>query len=301
MVTIGNDNRFFAKTLVGGREVMALLDSGAGACCIGKHALQFLTGYENSIINLTGQSVKTENGGKVFVVGIATFPVVWNGVSQDIDFLKVPGLEQEFYFGIDFWKTFNLPVVGESAVGRINVAEIVDTVEEDKKQHILSNDQKVRLEKAKLIFLSFAVQGLGRTSVEEHIIEVLNEDIPIKQRHYPVSPAIQELLYKELDRMISLGVIEPSNSSWSSPVTLVRKETKIRLCLDARKVNLRTIKDAYPLPHIEGILSRLQDTKFTSAIDLKDAFWQIPLEEKDSIHSPWAAIISVYSYAVWTV
>lgn len=77
-----------------------------------------------------------------------------------------------------------------------------------------------------------------------------------------------------------MGVIEESNSSWNSPVSLVVKGTKNRLCLDARKVNERTIKDAYPLPHIDGILSRLQNTRFISAVDLKDAFWQIPLEKK---------------------
>ncbi len=79
--------------------------------------------------------------------------------------------------------------------------------------------------------------------------------------------------------MIGLGVIEESDSSWSSPVSLVRKPGKIRLCLDARKVNQLTVKDAYPLPLIEGLLSRLDQTKFISSIDLKDAFWQIPLDE----------------------
>jgi len=58
--------------------------------------------------------------------------------------------------------------------------------------------------------------------------------------------------------MLGLGVIKMSNSSWSSPVTLVQKGPKNRLCFDVRKVNSRTIKDAYPLPHIEGLLSRLQ-------------------------------------------
>lgn len=105
----------------------------------------------------------------------------------------------------------------------------------------------------KLRFPSYSRLGLGRTSLERHVIEVMNEVIPVKQRHYPVSPAIQKLLFDELDRMIALGNIELSNSSWSSPVTLVRKETKNRVCLDARKVNARTIKDAYPLLHIEGI------------------------------------------------
>jgi len=91
---------------------------------------------------------------------------------------------------------------------------------------------------------------------------VTNEDLPIKQRHYPVSPAKQKLVYAELDRMLGLGVIKESNISWSSPVTLVKKGQKNRLCLDARKVNSRTIKDAYPLPYIEGLLSRLQEAYY---------------------------------------
>lgn len=67
--------------------------------------------------------------------------------------------------------------------------------------------------------------------------------------------------------------------SWNSPVTLVKKPNgKTRLCLDARKVNQATVKDAYPLPHIDGLLSRLDNTNYISAIDLKDAFWQIPLD-----------------------
>jgi len=80
--------------------------------------------------------------------------------------------------------------------------------------------------------------------------------------------------------MLGQGVIEESNSSWSSPVTLEQKGPKNRLCLDARKVNSRTIKDGYPLPHIECLLSRLQETYYISAIDLKDAFWQIYLKSK---------------------
>jgi len=80
--------------------------------------------------------------------------------------------------------------------------------------------------------------------------------------------------------MLGLGVIEESNSSWSSLVTLVQKGPKNRLCLDAHKVNSRTIKETYSLPHIEGLLSRLQEAYYISAIDLKDSFWQIPLESK---------------------
>lgn len=279
IITLDGDNRFFASTDVGGKRVTALLDSGAGACCIGKNAMEFVKGLEKDIIILKQQNVRTANGGTAKVYGMITLPVVWEKQTQELDFLIVPGLEQEFYFGVQFWKKFGLSVVGELGCSTTEISEVV-VPETNTNQHILNEEQCKQLESVMTRFPSFAILGLGRTSLEQHVIIVTDEDIPVKQRHYPVSPVIQKLLFDELDRMIELGVIEPSNSSWSSPVTLVRKETKNRLCLDARKVNARTVKDAYPLPHIEGILSRLQETTYISAIDLKDAFWQIPLEEK---------------------
>jgi len=75
--------------------------------------------------------------------------------------------------------------------------------------------------------------------------------------------------------MLKLGVIEDSDSAWSSLVVLVKKPGKVRLCLDSRKVNAVTREDAYPLPQIDG---RLPKTMFISSLDLKDAYWQIPLD-----------------------
>lgn len=102
IVTTGSDNRFFARTTVGGKEILALLDSGAGACCIGRNAMEFLEGFDDKIIKLRNQVIRTANGSNVPVVGVATLPVVWEGVTREIEFLIVPGLQQEFYFGIDF-------------------------------------------------------------------------------------------------------------------------------------------------------------------------------------------------------
>lgn len=64
-----------------------------------------------------------------------------------------------------------------------------------------------------------------------------------------------------------------------SSILLVEKPGKIRVCIDLRKVNDRTKKDAYPAPHIESILSQLHNTFFITSLDLKDAFWQIPLQK----------------------
>ena len=65
------------------------------------------------------------------------------------------------------------------------------------------------------------------------------------------------------------------------PIVLVKKSNgNTRLCLDSRALNAVTVKDAYPMPNIEGIIGRLDATRYISSIDLKDAFWQIPLDEQ---------------------
>lgn len=87
---------------------------------------------------------------------------------------------------------------------------------------------------------------------------------------------------------MKLGVIEESNSPWCSPAVLVRKPGKVRLCIDSRKLNEVTKKDSYPLPHINGLLSRLKDTFFISGIDLKDAFLQIRLTESSKEKTAFA-------------
>jgi len=61
---------------------------------------------------------------------------------------------------------------------------------------------------------------------------------------------VNEIDYKPEDE-------EAPSSPWSSPVTLHVKPGKVRFCLDDRKLNAVTVKDAYPIPIVESLLSRL--------------------------------------------
>ena len=58
-----------------------------------------------------------------------------------------------------------------------------------------------------------------------------------------------------IQEMLDLGAIRPSNSPWASAIVLVRKKDgRLRFCIDLRRLNNRTVKDAYSLPKIESIL-----------------------------------------------
>ena len=109
---------------------------------------------------------------------------------------------------------------------------------------------------------------------------IITEDAkPIHQQPYPSAFKQRELLQQQVNEMLEDGIIEPSNSPWSSPVILVKKKDgSHRFCADYRKLNSVTVKDVYPLPRIDDALSRLQKTKFFSMMDMQSGFWQIEME-----------------------
>ena len=101
-----------------------------------------------------------------------------------------------------------------------------------------------------------------------------------------------------LDEMEKSGVIEKvganSNTNWSSALHVVReKGKKPRVCVDYRILNSKIVNDSYPLPLIRNIAQKLHGAKYFSKIDLKKAYWNIPLFEghkhKSTVITPFGA------------
>ncbi|KAM8701810.1 hypothetical protein ACLKA7_000884 [Drosophila subpalustris] len=119
----------------------------------------------------------------------------------------------------------------------------------------------------------------GTSPITEHRI-VMRDDRPIKQRYFPKNPKMQEEINKQVDELLAKGCIEPSNSPHSAPIVMVKKKTgKWRLCVDFRQLNSRSVKDAYPLPRVHHILDQLREAHYITSLDLKDGYWQIPMEQ----------------------
>ncbi len=75
---------------------------------------------------------------------------------------------------------------------------------------------------------------------------------PIRQRPYKIPRAYQVQVEKEMQEMLEQGIIEPSQSEWTSPIVVVKKKDgDIRICIHYRKLNAVTKRDAYPMPRID--------------------------------------------------
>ena len=83
---------------------------------------------------------------------------------------------------------------------------------------------------------------------------------------------------KEIEEMIKEGVIEPANSEWASPMVIIhKKDDTIRLCVDYRRLNAVTHRNAYPMPRMEEILDQVGQAKYIATLDLAKGYWQVPV------------------------
>lgn len=87
---------------------------------------------------------------------------------------------------------------------------------------------------------------------------------------------------RETEEMLQLGVIEPSQSAWRSPIMLVPKpDGSAQFCVDYCELNKVAHFDAYPMPRTDLLLDQLGAAKFLSALDLTKGYWQVPVQIED--------------------
>ena len=133
----------------------------------------------------------------------------------------------------------------------------------------------------------------------EFIIELIPGTGPIAQRPYRMNPAEMVELKKQLDDMLSKGLIQPSASPWRSPVLFVDKQDGgTRLCTDYRKLNDVTIKNKYPLPKIEDLFDQLTGSRVFSKIDLRTGYHQLKIRATDIPKTAFTTRYGLYEYTV---
>ncbi|CAF4129789.1 unnamed protein product [Rotaria sordida] len=107
---------------------------------------------------------------------------------------------------------------------------------------------------------------------------------PLTEHPRRISSRNRQIINEEVKKMLTNGIISPSNSPWASPVVIVTKpDGSPRFCIDYRRLNAITQKDVYPLPRIDDVIECLNGSYIFSKLDLRSGYFQAPLapEERD--------------------
>ena len=266
--------RLYAKMKVNNKEIRFQIDCGATVNVLPKEmyikafqdpdltklrpANTTLIMYDKSHVNLLGK-IKT------------TVVNPRNNIEYNIDLMVVDG-ETSPLLGSPTSQEMNLITVNSE-----NISICEDSL-----------TRETLIDNYKDIFT-----GEGHFTEKLHL-QVDEKVTPVKLPLRKIPLALKPKLKKEIDRLTNLGIIQPIEvpTDWISAMVIVMKKNgKVRLCIDPKPLNKGLKRNHYPLPVVQDILPELNKAKIFSVFDAKNGFWHVELDEDSSVlttfETPW--------------
>jgi hypothetical protein len=144
------------------------------------------------------------------------------------------------------------------------------------------------------------LSGLPLDRDMEFAIELVPGTTLISRRPYRMPPNELAKLKVQLKALLDKGLIRPSSSEWGCLALFVKKKNdkSLRMCMDYRPLNAMTIKNKYPLPHIDILFDQLSKAKVFSKIDLRSGYHQIKIRPQDIPKTAFSTRYGLYEYLI---
>ena len=142
-------------------------------------------------------------------------------------------------------------------------------------------------------------QGYPPERAFAHDIPLIPGATPVNVRPYRYPPAIKDEIERQISEMLNSGIVQPSQSPFSSSVLLVKKKDgTYRFCVDFRHLNAITVKTKYPVPMIEELLDELHGASWFSSLDLTAGYHQIRLKPGEEPKTAFQTHTGQYEFRV---
>ena len=128
---------------------------------------------------------------------------------------------------------------------------------------------------------------------------ILTEEKPKRFAPYSATPLKQAEIDKQVNLMLEMGLIRPSNSPYASPILLRPKPNgEFRFCVNFKYINALTIDDSFPMKKITDILMSLANAKYLSKLDAEKGYWQVPMHPDSIKYTAFRTKKGLYEYLV---
>lgn len=143
---------------------------------------------------------------------------------------------------------------------------------------------------------SISEWDVGKAKDVTHTIR-LNDCTPFRERSRRIAPADIDDVRRHLKDLLAAGIIKESRSPYASPIVIARKKSgAIRMCIDYRTLNSRTVPDQYTTPRIEDALDCLSGSKWFSVLDLRSGYYQIEMAAEDKEKTAFICPLGFYQF-----
>lgn len=243
-----------------------LIDTGADITCIPMNVLdrKIIKSLSFSNKHVTGPS-----GIKLNIVG--TFTAV------------LSYLDRQFQTEVYVIKELNKPILGRPTIIHLKILQWGEGVQSIKLNDVQNNSNYLINDIENKFPKIFDEIGTFKTEMEIKVKEGVQPYIQSVPRVVPIP--LLDPLKDEIARLKKLDIIEPVDyyTPWVSPIVVVRKGAKIRLCVDYTHLNKAVLRSYFPIGKVETILTRIKGSKYFSKLDTTSGFYQIRLN-KESRH-----------------
>ncbi|WVZ79724.1 hypothetical protein U9M48_027272 [Paspalum notatum var. saurae] len=293
---------------INGHPTVVLFDSGATHTFISKayaqkHDIKMHKLRENYHITAPGSPIDTSLGVRHLRLEIGAETFIINPV-------VLPHQGIDIILGMN-WMTENNAVldIGSRTIQlRSRVSGKVIRVHMPDMKHMVATVNAAEVDEIRKIpvVCDFSdvfpeeLPGLPPDRDVEFRIDLVPGTAPVSKRPYRMAPDELKELKIQLQEQLDKGFIRPSSSPWGCPALFVEKKDQggKRLCVDYRPLNAVTVKNKYPIPHIDILFDQLAGAKVFSKIDLRSGYYQIKIREEDIPKTAFSTRYGLYEYLV---
>lgn len=241
------------------RQVKCTLDTGASCNVIGLPTLLEILNVKSVELDKYKTVLKSFGGSTITTMGRATVNVEHRG--------------KRFKAVFNVVKFPQMPILSLYSCQKLELLKLCFTVDEQLEvvaENIVSRYPGV-------------FQGIGEMQGEVHL-EVDSSVEPVIQPARRIPVTLRDELKQQLDEMEKLNIVakitEPTE--WVSNLVLVKRNDKIRICIDPIMLNSALKRPHYQIPTVNELLPELANAKIFSTVDAKSGFWQVKLDEQSS-------------------
>lgn len=248
------------QVLICGTDIILQVDTGAAFTIVNERTWRSIR--HAPPLHSAQLALRTWNDSPVHILGQATVPVQYNGLSRNLEVIVAKGGGPN--------------LLGRNWLGPLDV--II-------KLNFITDLEHRQLEDLFLKYKEVFREGLGTYRGRPVTIHLKQGATPRFAKARPVPYAIKDRVEKEIDRLVDEGVLRPTSySEWATPVVPVIKKTgEVRLCGDYRStVNQATESDTYPMPTANEIFACIAGGRVFTTLDLDRAYTQVTVTEATS-------------------
>ena len=162
--------------------------------------------------------------------------------------------------------------------------------------HLTESERKVVREMLKKHVNTFSKDKLDIGKIDDLKMKInLHDHEPVKRSYTTIPKPLYQEVKEYIEDIMAKGWVQKSHSSYSSPLVCARnKNGTMRLCVDYRKLNNKTIPDSQPIPKVQDILNSLGGNSWFTALDMSKAYHQGFVAEEcrhlTAFATPWSLL-----------